>query len=395
MGPGVPTDMVTTVFVTDTIADFGAVGGIAVDSLGYVYVADFRNAVWRISPDGTLTKHADGLYGASGNAIGPRGDLFQASFFGHFVSRISRTGEVEIWADEGLSGPVGIAAAPDGSLFVVNCSANTVSKIGPDRQVTAFAKHVLMSCPNGITFDDHGDLFVVSFNSTMILKITPDGTVSEFADIPGAGGNGHITFARGAFFVTKLRDNQVFRVQRDGEVTLLAGTGEAGTDDGAALEATFTSPNGIAAGQGGNDLWINDRTSGQGLGRGVSVVSMRRIRLVSLADVLNGLPLDAGVEAVRAAHAAYHESHEGEDSSATAVRLGYAWLTAGRISEAVELFSLNAAMFDTDANALFHFGEAFRYTGRPVQAAEQYRKVLALDPDHANAAARLREVTGG
>ena len=72
----VPPDTVTTVFVSDTIADYGAEGGVAVDGLGFVYVADFRNAVWRLSPDGDVTKHADGLYGASGNAIGPRGDLY-------------------------------------------------------------------------------------------------------------------------------------------------------------------------------------------------------------------------------------------------------------------------------------------------------------------------------
>jgi hypothetical protein len=46
----IPPDSVTTVFVSDTIPGFGAVGGVAVDALGFVSVADFRNAVWRLSP---------------------------------------------------------------------------------------------------------------------------------------------------------------------------------------------------------------------------------------------------------------------------------------------------------------------------------------------------------
>ena len=111
----VPPDSVSTVFVSDSIPGFGAVGGVATDALGYVYIADFRNAVWRLSPDGGLEKLADGLYGASGNAIGPRGYLYQSSFNGNYVSRISRTGEVETWVDEGLSGPVGLGAAPGAS----------------------------------------------------------------------------------------------------------------------------------------------------------------------------------------------------------------------------------------------------------------------------------------
>lgn len=388
-------DSVTTVFVTDTIADYGAVGGVVADALGFVYVADFRNAVWRLSPDGTLVKFADGLYGSSGNAIGPRGQLFQSSFNGNFVSRISRTGDVETWADEGLSGPVGIAAAPDGSLFVVNCTGGSVSRIGPDRAVTEFARHTSMACPNGITFDDRGDLFVVNFNNPAVLRITPDGEVSEFAQVPGAGGNGHIAFARGAFYVTQLRGNQVFRVQRDGTVAVLAGTRAAGTGDGPALEATFTRPNGIAVSPSGNEMWINDLTSGAGLGQGVSVVSLRRIRLMSLTDVMNALPANADSDAVREAYSAYHESRPGENSSAAAIAVSYAWLTAGNFLNAIELFGLNAASRPEDPNAQFHYGEVFRYTGSLDQAAEQYRKVLILAPDHGNAAARLADVTGG
>jgi sugar lactone lactonase YvrE len=359
-----------------------------------MYVADFRNAVWRLSPEGRVEKFADGLYGASGNAVGPRGYLYQSSFNGNYVSRISRNGDVETWADEGLQGPVGIAAAPDGTLYVVNCSGGSISRIAPDRSVSEFARSELMACPNGITFDDRGDLYVVNFTNTKVLRVTPDGAVEEFADIPGAGGNGHIAFAGGTFFVTKFRGHRVYRLHRDGTHEVVAGTGVAGEDDGPALDATFTRPNGIAVGPEG-DLWVNDLTEGQGLGLGRSVVTMRRIRLVSLTDVLAALDEEAGADAIRRAYRAYHETHEGVDSSAEAIALGYRWLTAGRVGQAVTVFELNAGRSPDDANAQYHLGEAFRYTGRPERAAEQYRLVLELDPDHANAAARLAQVSGG
>ncbi len=395
VGQELPPDTVGTAYVTDTIPDYGAVGGVAVDALGYVYVADFRNAVWRYGADGVLTKFADGLYGASGNAIGPRGFLFQSSFNGNYISRISRTGEVETWVEEGLNGPVGIAAAADGTLYVVNCSGNYVAKVSPEREVTEFARDEQMACPNGITLDDRGDLYVVSFNNTKVLRITPDGTVHDFADVQGAGGNGHIAFTRGAFYVTKLRGNQIFRVQRDGTVTVLAGTGAAGGDDGPALAATLNRPNGIAASPSGNVLWVNDLRSGQGLGQGVSVVALRSIRLISLGDVLSELPAGADPERVVAVYRAYHEARAGENSSAGAITLAYAWLSGGRVAEALQLFALNAERYAEDTNALFHFGESFRYTGQAARAAEQYRRVLALDEEHAQAATRLAEVGGG
>lgn len=389
-----PPDTVTTVFVSDTIDGFGAVGGVATDAFGFVYVADFRNAVWRLSPEGDVVKFADGLYGASGNAIGPRGYLYQSSFNGNYVSRISRTGEVETWVDEGLEGPVGIAISPEGDLFVANCNGGYVARVTPDRTVSEFARSELMSCPNGITFDDRGDLYVVNFTNTKVLKVSPDGEVSEFSDIPGAGGNGHIVFLRGAFYVTKLRGNQVFRLQRDGSHAVVAGTGDAGTSDGPALEAELTRPNGIAADPGGQVLWVNDLTDGPGLGRGVSVVSMRRIRLVSLADVLASLDADADASELRSAYRSYHAARPGEDSSAGAIALAYQWLTEGRGAHAIALLELNAESFASDANSQFHLGEGYRYTGRPEDAAEQYRATLELDPGHANAGARLAEVTG-
>lgn len=137
---------------------------------------------------------------ASGNGIGPRGELYQSNFNGNYVSRISRDGRTETWVDEGLSGPVRIAVNPESELFVCNCSAGTISRVGADRAVTVFAASELLSCPNGITIDDRGDLYVVNFNNAHVVRITPDGEASRFTQIPGGGGNGHITFARGGFY---------------------------------------------------------------------------------------------------------------------------------------------------------------------------------------------------
>ena len=391
---GIPPDTVSTVFVSDSIPGFGAVGGVAADALGYVYVADFRNSVWRISPDGAVIRLADGLYGASGNAVGPRGDLYQSSFNGNSVSRISRTGEVETYATDHLNGPVGIAVNPAGELFVVNCTAGNVVKIDAQRRSSVFTESELLACPNGITFDDRGDLYVVSFNNTRIVKITRDGVATEFTNLPGAGGNGHITFARGGFYVTKFRGNQVFRVNRDGTYAAIAGTGQAGTRDGEALSATFTRPNGIAATTGGKELWVNDLTVQPPNGRGPTSVSMRRIRVVTLSDVLAQIDLGDNPDDVERLYRAYHESRPGEDTVTEAINLGYQWLQGPVPAAALTLFTLNAEQFPENPQPRFHLGELYRYVGQPDQAAEHYRKALEIQPDFAAASARLAEVTG-
>lgn len=390
----VPPDTVSTVYVSDTLAGYGAVGGIASDALGFAYVADFRNTLWRLDPEGHVTPFASGFYGASGNAVGPRGEVYQSSFNGNYVSRISRTGEAEVYADEGLSGPVGIAVAPDGELFVCNCTDGTIARVGPDRVARRFAGSELLACPNGITFDDRGDLYVVSFNNTLVVRITPEGEVTRFTDIPGAGGNGHITFARGGFYVTKFRGNQVFRVGRDGSVRLLAGTGQPGGADGPALDATFTRPNGVAVSPTGKEIWVNDLLEGAGVGIGPSKVALRRIRVVSLSDVLASVTPEDGVDGVRRVHEAYHAQRPDEDTTADAITLAFQWMSSGRVGQGVALHELNAAAFPESLPALYNLGEAYRFTGQPERAAERYRQVLERDPGHALARARLTLVAG-
>lgn len=390
----IPPDTVATVFTSEGVADFGAVGGVAVDALGYVYFADFQNALWRLGPDGELTRFAEGFYGASGNAVGPRGEIYQSSFNGNYVSRVGRDGRVETWANEGLAGPVGIAVNPAGELFVCNCGADNIVRVRTDGSVEAFSASDLFACPNGITFDDRGDLYVVNFNNTHVVRVSPDGSATSIGQLPGAGGNGHVTFARGGLYITKFRGEQVFRMERDGGYTVVAGTGARGEDDGDALQATFSSPNGIAAAPGGGFLFVNDLVRRPFAGT-PGDVRLRRIRLVGINDVLLNVDAGAGPDAVRAVYAAYREARPTEAVAPTALGLAFRWLSTGRVAHAVALAEVNAESHPDDPASQFNLGEIYRYTGQPERAAAQYERTLALSPDHPQAAARLARVRGG
>ena len=70
----VPPDTVTTLALDRALGGFGNIGCVTVDALGFVSVAKFRDAVWRVSPDGTVTELTRALHGASGNAIDGRGE---------------------------------------------------------------------------------------------------------------------------------------------------------------------------------------------------------------------------------------------------------------------------------------------------------------------------------
>ncbi len=261
-----PVDLaVTNLVITLTGSIQGGSGGMATDRSGFVYMADFGvslsgppgTKVFRITKTGQVSTFATGLVGASGNAFDSQGNLFQSNISASRISKITPDGTVTNFATTGVNGPVGIAIDPGDTLYVANCSDNTLSKITPDGIVTRFAASPLFNCPNGIARDPDGNLYVANFSDGNVLKVTPSGQVSVFANFPG-GNNGHITYVNGVFYVIARTANQVYQLNLDGSVKLIAGNGTRGRDDGAALSASFSLPNDLSASVTGDTLYVND-----------------------------------------------------------------------------------------------------------------------------------------
>lgn len=59
----------STLELDQELTSRGRLGGVAVDQLGFIYVSNFSESVWQISPEGTVKLLYDGLYGGSGNTM--------------------------------------------------------------------------------------------------------------------------------------------------------------------------------------------------------------------------------------------------------------------------------------------------------------------------------------
>ena len=248
----------TKIHALSEVIDGHSVGGITVDAVGDLYVADFGDIVWKITPDGERQVFASGLYGASGNAIDNEGNLLQSSFYGNSITRIDRNGQAKPFVTSGLSGPVGIAVDKQtGDLYVANCRGNSISKVAPDGTVSSFAKSDLFKCPNGIAFGPEGNLYVVNYRDNKMLKIDPKGVVTAFATISEKG-LGHLCFKDDRFYVTASQSHEIYEVTLDGTARPILGNGERGVVDGAGTKARLSFPNGIAYSAYGPRLYINE-----------------------------------------------------------------------------------------------------------------------------------------
>lgn len=239
-------------------------GGVEVDSDGNIYCSDFGRSlssppgtlVYKVTPDGSSSIFASGLVGASGNTFGPDGNFYQSNIGGGSVSSITAAGQVSTFVT-GMSSPVGIVFDPVGNLYVANCGDNTIKKVDTNGEVTTFSSGTLFNCPNGITIDNDGNFYVANFSNSNVIKIDSQGTPSIFASFAG-NNNGHITFFEDNLYVVARAANRIFRLDLEGNSTVIAGSGARGHTEGPALEAGLSLPNDLMFSADGQFLYIND-----------------------------------------------------------------------------------------------------------------------------------------
>lgn len=244
-------------------------GDISIGADGYLYLADFGESlqraggqyIYRIAPDGSSIDSVNGEFGgASGNEFGNDGHLYQSDVARGEAWRVYMAGSRTRLA-AGLSAPVGITHGPAGTIHVTECTANAITRIGPIGTTARIAEGAPLACPNGLTHAPDGNLYTVNFRDGAMVRIVPgSGVMSVIARVPG-GGAGHLTWANGRFYVASFRGHRIYSVAMDGQICLIAGTGEAGNRDGALLSATFFRPNGIAISADGNTLYTNTVTT--------------------------------------------------------------------------------------------------------------------------------------
>lgn len=372
----------------------GAVGGVTVDALGYVYVADFGEKVWKVSPWGEVEVLTDEMYGASGNTIDANGDLLQSNFHAGTVARVTRDGTVSTLA-EGLQGPVGLAVGSGELLYVTNCKSNSISRIDHDGTVTLFADGDHFNCPNSIAVGPDGAFYVLNFSDGRMLRITPEGQTSLFATIPG-GGSGHLVVAGEEFYATGLRAGQIYRIDAEGRVESVAGSGRFAETDGLGRDAAFSTPNGIAWDPTRDVLYTNtypvpwtDRFTG----RVRPVSNLRAITIPNLRDRVAAAWEAGGRDAVLRAIHDYRAMRPGKVNELLLNLLGYDLLYNGNERLAVPVFEANTELYPESFNAWDSLAEAHKVLGNRERAVELYRKSLELNPGNLNAEKMLSELS--
>ncbi|HVU18450.1 MAG TPA: FG-GAP-like repeat-containing protein [Candidatus Didemnitutus sp.] len=300
---------------TGTSARFNGPNGIAIDSLGNTYVADKANHLIRmITSAGVVTTlagtagtsgTADGTGAAarfnspSGIAVDTMGNLYVADTGNHTIRLIAPGGVVTTLAGtaglpgvvDGLgaaarfNGPAGVAVDSAGYVYVADTGNSSIRVIAPGGSVSTFAgvsgaignidgvgSSALFFNPAGIAIDNASDIYVTDTGSHTIRKITPDRTVITFAGTAGVTGStdglgnaarfnapaGICVDAAGTIYVADTGNHTIRLLTASQSVITIAGSaGLPGSTNGSGVAARFNAPRGVQIDSKGN-LFIAD-----------------------------------------------------------------------------------------------------------------------------------------
>lgn len=379
--------IVETLKVSEPITAMGRLGGVSMDQLGIMYVADFGEKVWKVTPAGESTIFAEGLYGSSGNAINSKGELIQSNFYGNSIIRIDRKGNSTHISEENLNGPVGITTDASNNIYVCNCTGNTITKISNKGESSIFSTSDLFNCPNGITFGPGGDLFVTNYHNDIIVKINSIGEASEFTKVLGGQGISHIVYTKENFYVTKIKANTIHRVTPKGESFLVAGSfSSQGFEDGDALTATFAHPNGIAVDPYGSDLYVNTLKGDwviNGIGKQGSI-EIRKIDIKTITEIFDAVLKKDGIEAAVKSYWEYRKdsSHQHEDTGAETGTYAWQLMIQRKIPEAIRVFTLLTETYPERWRPYYYLGQVNTMIGQTDKAIEFYKTALEKNPNN-------------
>jgi sugar lactone lactonase YvrE len=171
--------------------------------------------------------------------------------------------------------PFGIAAAKDGSIYVsVSGALHGVRIVGRDGEVRTLAggprgyadgdgTAARFDTPSGLAVAADGSVYIADTGNNAIRRVTPAGVVSTIAG-DAAELNGPVGIAldaSGRVIVADTYNDRIRAIAPDGTVTTIAGAATPGFVDGAAQDARFDTPTGVAVAADGT-IVVADAANG-------------------------------------------------------------------------------------------------------------------------------------
>jgi len=319
-----------------TVAQLYYPAGVAVDSAGNIYIADYNNnRIRKVNTSGIISTVAgNGTAGYSGDggaataaqlsnpfsvAVGSTGNIYIADGSNNRIRKVNTSGIISTVAGNGtagysgdggaataasLSSPYGVAVDSAGNIYIADRSNNRIRKVNTSGIISTVAGNgalgysgdggaataAQLSSPHRVTVDSSGNIYIADTGNYRIRKVNTSGIISTVAGngTQGYSGDGGAATAAqinnpygvavdsaGNIYIADNGNKRIRKVNTSGIISTVAGNGTGGYlgDGGVATAAQLNNPYGVTVDNNGN-IYIAD-------------TSNRRIRKVNTSGIIS------------------------------------------------------------------------------------------------------------
>jgi uncharacterized protein (TIGR03437 family) len=247
-----------------TSARFSTPNGVAVDANGNLYIADLYNdRIRKVDTNGMITTFAGRFGGVFSGDGGPA-------------------------TEAGLFDVAGVAVDAAGAVYIADMDNFRVRKVDTTGKISTVAGNgsfgftgdnvpatqTALSSPTAVAVDGAGNLYIADLFNYRVRKVNPQGIITTVAGTGVAGNSGDgglATQARfetpesvavdraGNLYIADSANHVVRKVDTAGIISAFAGNGQGGFsgDNGQARQARLSAPRGVAVDAAGN-VYISD-----------------------------------------------------------------------------------------------------------------------------------------
>ena len=190
--------------------------GLAVDTTGAVYVADFNNRVIRLAPgsNNQTVLGFNGLNYPEGVAVDGQGDVYVADRGNSRVLKLAPGSNAQtVLPFTGLKNPDGVAVDPAGNVYVTDTDNNRVLELAAGATGQTVLPFTGVSAPWGIAVDNAGTVYVTQHDANQVMKLVSGSNTPTVLPLTGLNTPLGVTVdANGAVYVADRGNDRAVKL---------------------------------------------------------------------------------------------------------------------------------------------------------------------------------------
>ena len=226
---------------------FNGPTGVAVDTSGNLYVADFSNKQVKEIPAGSNIPVGigSGFTNPYGVAVDAAGDVYVADYGANAVYKIPAGNGAPVAVGSGFSHPTGVAVDAAGNVYVADYANSAVKKIpvGSNTPVELLGPGYL-NAPIGIAVDGQGDVYIADKYLNAVRYILAEGGTTSLLAPSFSSPVGIAVDASGNLFIGDSGSGSVKEIA-------------VGSRTAVVVSSSFNTPYGVAVDGAGN-IYVAD-----------------------------------------------------------------------------------------------------------------------------------------